>query len=257
MINKVEICGVNTSKLPVIPKERKEELFLKIQAGDTEAREEFVQGNLRLVLSVIQRFNNRGENIDDLFQVGCIGLIKAIDNFDLSQNVQFSTYAVPMIIGEIRRYLRDNNAIRVSRSLKDIAYKALYIKEKLVNTNSKEPTIAEIAKEMDVPKEDIVFALDAICDPVSLYEPVYHDGGEAIYVMDQVKDTKNTDENWLENIAISEALKRLSERERHILNMRFFQGKTQMEVAVDIGISQAQVSRLEKGVLDKVKKRLS
>ena len=256
MINKVEICGVNTSKLPVIPKERKEELFLKIKAGDTEAREEFVQGNLRLVLSVIQRFNNRGENIDDLFQVGCIGLIKAIDNFDLSQNVQFSTYAVPMIIGEIRRYLRDNNAIRVSRSLKDIAYKALYIKEKLVNTNSKEPTIAEIAKEMDVPKEDIVFALDAICDPVSLYEPVYHDGGEAIYVMDQVKDTKNTDENWLENIAISEALKRLSERERHILNMRFFQGKTQMEVADEIGISQAQVSRLEKGALEHLKKRM-
>ena len=254
MINKVEICGVNTSKLPVIPKERKEELFLKIQAGDTEAREEFVQGNLRLVLSVIQRFNNRGENIDDLFQVGCIGLIKAIDNFDLSQNVQFSTYAVPMIIGEIRRYLRDNNAIRVSRSLKDIAYKALYIKEKLVNTNSKEPTIAEIAKEMDVPKEDVVFALEAITDPVSLYEPVYHDGGEAIYVMDQVKDTKNTDENWLENIAISEALKRLNTRERHILNMRFFQGKTQMEVADEIGISQAQVSRLEKSALKHMRK---
>ena len=254
MINKVEICGVNTSKLPVIPKERKEELFLKIKAGDAEAREEFVQGNLRLVLSVIQRFNNRGENIDDLFQVGCIGLIKAIDNFDLSQNVQFSTYAVPMIIGEIRRYLRDNNAIRVSRSLKDIAYKALYIKEKLVNSNSKEPTIAEIAKEMDIPKEDVVFALEAITDPVSLYEPVYHDGGEAIYVMDQVKDTKNTDENWLENIAISEALKRLSERERHILNMRFFQGKTQMEVADEIGISQAQVSRLEKSALKHMKK---
>ena len=254
MINKVEICGVNTSKLPVIPKERKEELFLKIKSGDTEAREEFVQGNLRLVLSVIQRFNNRGENIDDLFQVGCIGLIKAIDNFDLSQNVQFSTYAVPMIIGEIRRYLRDNNAIRVSRSLKDIAYKALYIKEKLVNSTSKEPTIAEIAKEMDVPKEDVVFALEAITDPVSLYEPVYHDGGEAIYVMDQVKDTKNTDENWLENIAIGEALKRLNQRERNILNMRFFQGKTQMEVADEIGISQAQVSRLEKSALKHMKK---
>ena len=227
---------------------------MKIKSGDTEAREEFVQGNLRLVLSVIQRFNNRGENIDDLFQVGCIGLIKAIDNFDLSQNVQFSTYAVPMIIGEIRRYLRDNNAIRVSRSLKDIAYKALYIKEKLVNTNSKEPTIAEIAKEMDVPKEDIVFALEAITDPVSLYEPVYHDGGEAIYVMDQVKDTKNTDENWLENIAIGEAMKRLNQRERNILNMRFFQGKTQMEVADEIGISQAQVSRLEKSALKHMKK---
>lgn len=254
MINKVEICGVNTSKLPVIPKERKEELFLKIKSGDIEAREEFVQGNLRLVLSVIQRFNNRGENIDDLFQVGCIGLIKAIDNFDLSQNVQFSTYAVPMIIGEIRRYLRDNNAIRVSRSLKDIAYKALYIKEKLVSTNSKEPTVDEIAKEMDLPKEDVVFALDAICDPVSLYEPVYHDGGEAIYVMDQVKDTKNTDENWLENIAISEAMKRLSDREKNILNMRFFEGKTQMEVADEIGISQAQVSRLEKSALKHMRK---
>ncbi len=254
MINKVEICGVNTSKLPVIPKERKEELFLKIKSGDTEAREEFVQGNLRLVLSVIQRFNNRGENIDDLFQVGCIGLIKAIDNFDLSQNVQFSTYAVPMIIGEIRRYLRDNNAIRVSRSLKDIAYKALYIKEKLVNSNSKEPTVDEIAKEMDLPKEDVVFALDAICDPVSLYEPVYHDGGEAIYVMDQVKDTKNTDENWLENIAIAEAMKRLSDREKNILSMRFFEGKTQMEVADEIGISQAQVSRLEKSALKHMRK---
>ena len=242
MINKVDICGVNTSKLPVIPREKKEELFLKIKSGDSVAREEFVEGNLRLVLSVIQRFNNRGENIDDLFQVGCIGLIKAIDNFDLSQNVQFSTYAVPMIIGEIRRYLRDNNAIRVSRSLKDIAYKALYVKEKLVNKNSKEPTVAEIAKEMDLPKEDVVFALDAICDPVSLYEPVYHDGGEAIYVMDQVKDTKNTDENWLENIAISEAMKRLNEREKNILNMRFFEGKTQMEIADEIGISQAQVS---------------
>ena len=254
MINKVEICGVNTSKLPVIPKERKEELFLKIKSGDTEAREEFVQGNLRLVLSVIQRFNNRGENIDDLFQVGCIGLIKAIDNFDLSQNVQFSTYAVPMIIGEIRRYLRDNNAIRVSRSLKDIAYKALYIKERLVNSNSKEPTVDDIAKEMDLPKEDVVFALDAICDPVSLYEPVYHDGGEAIYVMDQVKDTKNTDENWLENIAIAEAMKRLSDREKNILNMRFFEGKTQMEVADEIGISQAQVSRLEKSALKHMRK---
>lgn len=254
MINKVDICGVNTSKLPVIPREKKEELFLRIKSGDNIAREEFVKGNLRLVLSVIQRFNNRGENIDDLFQVGCIGLIKAIDNFDLSQNVQFSTYAVPMIIGEIRRYLRDNNAIRVSRSLKDIAYKALYVKEKLVNKNSKEPTIAEIAKEMDLPKEEVVFALDAICDPVSLYEPVYHDGGEAIYVMDQVKDTKNTDENWLENIAISEAMKRLNDREKNILTMRFFEGKTQMEVADEIGISQAQVSRLEKSALKHMRK---
>lgn len=254
MINKVEICGVNTSKLPVISKEKKDELFLAIKAGDTQAREEFIKGNLRLVLSVIQRFNNRGENADDLFQIGCIGLIKAIDNFDITLNVQFSTYAVPMIIGEIRRYLRDNNAIRVSRSLKDIAYKALYIKEKLINKNSKEPTIAEIAKEMDVPKEDIAFALDAICEPVSLYEPVYHDGGEAIYVMDQVKDNKNTDENWLENIVISEAMKHLNEREKHILNLRFFQGRTQMEVADEIGISQAQVSRLEKSALKHMRK---
>ena len=254
MINKVEICGVNTAKLPVIPKERKVELFLKIKAGDQNAREEFVKGNLRLVLSVIQRFNNRGENSDDLFQVGCIGLIKAIDNFDLNQNVQFSTYAVPMIIGEIRRYLRDNNTIRVSRSLKDIAYKALYIKERLINTNSKEPTVAEIAKEMDVPKEEVVFALDAICEPVSLYEPVYHDGGEAIYVMDQVKDTKNTDDNWIENIAINEAMKHLNEREKHILTLRFFNSKTQMEVADEIGISQAQVSRLEKSALKHMRK---
>lgn len=254
MINKVEICGVNTSKLPTLSRERKAELFAKIKNGDNEAREEFVQGNLRLVLSVIQRFNNRGESVDDLFQVGCIGLIKAIDNFDLSQNVQFSTYAVPMIIGEIRRYLRDNNAIRVSRSMKDIAYKALYIKEKLTNKNSKEPTVAEIAKELDLPKEDVVAALNAIADPVSLFEPVYHDGGEAIFVMDQVKDGKNSDENWLESIALSEAMKHLSEREKHILNLRFFQGKTQMEVADEIGISQAQVSRLEKGALKHMRK---
>jgi len=254
MINKVEICGVNTSKLPVLSKAEKDELFLKIKDGDREARETFIQGNLRLVLSVIQRFNNRGENPDDLFQVGCIGLIKAIDNFDLSQNVQFSTYAVPMIIGEIRRYLRDNNAIRVSRSLKDTAYKALGVREKLINKNSKEPTISEIAKELDMPKENIVFALDAIADPVSLFEPIYHDGGEAIFVMDQVKDTKNIDENWLENIALNEAMKHLDEREKHILNLRFFQGKTQMEVANEIGISQAQVSRLEKSALKQMRK---
>lgn len=254
MTNKVEICGVNTAKLPVLTREEKAELFIKIKDGDNQAREQFIRGNLRLVLSVIQRFNNRGENVDDLFQVGCIGLIKAIDNFDLTQNVQFSTYAVPMIIGEIRRYLRDYNSIRVSRSLKDIAYKALYIKEKLINKNSKEPTVSEIAKEMDVPKEEVVFALEAIADPVSLYEPVYHDGGEAIYVMDQVKDSKNTDENWLENIAISEAMKHLNEREKHILNLRFFEGKTQMEVADEIGISQAQVSRLEKSALKHMRK---
>lgn len=254
MINKVEICGVNTAKLPVLTREEKAELFVKIKQGDKEAREEFIRGNLRLVLSVIQRFNNRGENVDDLFQVGCIGLIKAIDNFDLSLQVQFSTYAVPMIIGELRRYLRDNNMIRVSRSLKDIAYKALYVKEKLISSNSKEPTVSEIANEMDIPKEEVVFALDAIADPVSLYEPVYHDGGEAIYVMDQVKDTKNTDDNWLENIAISEAMKHLNEREKHILELRFFRGRTQMEVADDIGISQAQVSRLEKSALKHMRK---
>lgn len=254
MINKVEICGVNTSKLPNLSREKKEELFIKIKEGDKLAREEFIHGNLRLVLSVIQRFASRGENADDLFQVGCVGLIKAIDNFDLSQNVQFSTYAVPMIIGEIRRYLRDNNAIRVSRSLKDIAYKALYAKESLINKNSKEPTIQEIADKLEIPKEDVVMALDAISDPVSLFEPVYHDGGEAIYVMDQVKDAKNTDENWLENIAIAEAMKHLEEREKHILNLRFFEGKTQMEVAEEIGISQAQVSRLEKGALRQMRK---
>ncbi len=254
MINKVEICGVNTSKLPTLSKQEKDALLQKIKSGDKNAREEFVKGNLRLVLSVIQRFASRGENPDDLFQVGCIGLIKAIDNFDLTQNVQFSTYAVPMIIGEIRRYLRDNNVIRVSRSLKDIAYKALRVREKLVNQNAKEPTIEEIAKHLDLPKENVVFALDAISAPISLFEPVYHDGGEAIYVMDQVKDEKNTDESWLENIAINEAMKHLGEREKHILNLRFFQGRTQMEVAAEIGISQAQVSRLEKSALKQMRK---
>lgn len=254
MTTKVEICGVNTSKLPVLSKKEKEELFIKIKEGDKKARETFVQGNLRLVLSVIQRFNNRGENVDDLFQVGCIGLIKAIDNFDLSQNVQFSTYAVPMIIGELRRYLRDNNTIRVSRSLKDIAYKALSVKERLINKNSKEPTITEIAKELDLPMEDVVFALDAIAEPMSLFEPIYHDGGEAIFVMDQVKDTKNSDDSWLENIAINEAMKHLDEREKHILMLRFFHGRTQMEVADEIGISQAQVSRLEKSALKHMRK---
>lgn len=254
MINKVEICGVNTAQLPTLSKKEKDELFVKIKSGDSAAREKFVKGNLRLVLSIIQRFANRGENADDLFQVGCIGLIKAIDNFDLSQNVQFSTYAVPMIIGEIRRYLRDNNSIRISRSVKDVAYKALYAKEKLTAKNSREPTVAEIAKELDVPKEDVVFALDAIADPVSLFEPIYHDGGEAVYVMDQVRDKKNTDENWLENIALDEAMKHLNEREKHILNLRFFRGKTQMEVAEEIGISQAQVSRLEKSALKHMRK---
>jgi RNA polymerase sporulation-specific sigma factor len=254
LVNKVEICGVNTSKLPVLTNEQKKALFERIHKGDEHAREEFIRGNLRLVLSVIQRFNNRGEYVDDLFQVGCIGLIKAIDNFDLSQNVRFSTYAVPMIIGEIRRYLRDNNSIRVSRSLRDIAYKALQAKEKLTSKNSKEPTISEIANELALPKEEVVFALDAIQDPVSLFESVYHDGGDAIYVMDQVKDEKNIDENWLEGIALKEAMRKLNDREKHILNLRFFEGKTQMEVANEIGISQAQVSRLEKTALLHMKK---
>lgn len=254
MLNKVEICGVNTSKLPVLSKEKKKELFVKIKAGDMKAREEFVQGNLRLVLSVIQRFNNRGENADDLFQVGCIGLIKAIDNFNTELNVEFSTYAVPMIIGEVRRYLRDNSTVRVSRSLKDIAYKALYVKEKLMNKNSKEPTVTEIAKELGLNKEDVVFALDAIAEPISLFEPIYNDGGEAIFVMDQVKDDKNSDESWLESIALNEAMHRLGEREKHILKLRFFQGRTQMEVAEEIGISQAQVSRLEKSALSNMRK---
>ncbi len=249
LLNKVEICGVNTSKLPVLTNEQKKELFERMHRGDTAAREEFIKGNLRLVLSVIQKFNNRGEYVDDLFQVGCIGLIKAIDNFDVSQNVKFSTYAVPMIIGEIRRYLRDNNSIRVSRSLRDIAYKALQAKEKLTNQKSKEPTIEEIAKELGIQKEEIVFALDAIQDPISLFEPVYHDGGDAIFVMDQVSDDKNNDESWLEEISLKEAMTKLNEREKLILTKRFFDGRTQMEVAEEIGISQAQVSRLEKSAL--------
>ncbi len=252
--NKVEICGVNTSELPVLTNEEMQELFKKIKAGDMEAREKFIQGNLRLVLSIIQRFNRRGENVDDLFQVGCIGLIKAIDNFDLNQNVRFSTYAVPMIIGEIRRYLRDNNPIRVSRSLRDIAYKALQARDQLVNKNLKEPTISEIAKELNLPKEEIVFALDAIQEPISLFEPIFHDSGDAIYVMDQVKDEKSEDEVWLQEIMIKEAISKLNKRERHILNLRFYEGKTQMEVAEEIGISQAQVSRLEKNALRQMRK---
>lgn len=254
MINKVEICGVNTSKLPVLRNEEMRQLFSRMQSGGLEAREQLIYGNLRLVLSVIQRFSNRGEFVDDLFQVGCIGLIKAIDNFDLSQNVRFSTYAVPMIIGEIRRYLRDNNAVRVSRSLRDIAYKALQIREKLTNDNSSEPSIAQIAHELEVPREEVVFALDAIQEPVSLFEPIYNDGGDPILVMDQISDEKNTDDLWLEGIAIKEALKKLNDREKHIVSLRFFQGKTQMEVADEIGISQAQVSRLEKAALKQLRK---
>lgn len=253
-INKVEICGVNTAKLPILSSEQKGTLFEKILSGDLGAREEYIRGNLRLVLSVIQRFNNRGEHVDDLFQVGCIGLIKAIDNFDVSQNVKFSTYAVPMIIGEIRRYLRDNNAIRVSRSLRDTAYKALQMKEQLTRKNAKEPSIQEIADELGIKKEDIVFALDAIQDPISLFEPVYHDESDTLYIMDQVSDDKNQDDIWLENIALKEAMKRINEREKQILMLRFFAGKTQMEVANEIGISQAQVSRLEKTALSHMKK---
>lgn len=252
--NKVEICGVNTSKLPILSNEEMQELLIKMKKGDKEAREKFIKGNLRLVLSVIQRFNNRGENVDDLFQVGCIGLIKAIDNFDLSQNVKFSTYAVPMVIGEIRRYLRDNNSIRVSRSLRDIAYRALQVRDSLISKNNKEPTVSEIAKELDVPREEVVFALDAIQDPISLFEPIYHDGGDAIYVMDQISDNKNTDDSWIENISIKQALQKLSSREKLILTLRFFEGKTQMEVADEIGISQAQVSRLEKSALSHMRK---
>ena len=254
--NKVEICGVNTSQLPVLSNAVMRELFAELKQGGLSARERLINGNLRLVLSVIQRFNNRGEFVDDLFQVGCIGLMKAIDNFDLSQNVRFSTYAVPMIIGEIRRYLRDNNPIRVSRSLRDIAYKALQVRDSLTNQNLREPTIQEISKAMDVPKEDVVFALDAIQDPVSLFEPIYHDGGDPIYVMDQIHDDKNLDTSWVEEIAIREAMRKLSDREKKILSMRFYEGKTQMEVADEIGISQAQVSRLEKAAIHRMQKHI-
>ncbi|HHX96006.1 MAG TPA: RNA polymerase sporulation sigma factor SigG [Clostridia bacterium] len=254
IINKVEICGVNTAKLPVLKNSVMRQLFKKMQAGDFTAREELIRGNLRLVLSVIQRFTNRGEYVDDLFQVGCIGLIKAIDNFDLGQNVKFSTYAVPMIIGEIRRYLRDNNPIRVSRSLRDIAYRALQVRDTLVNRNACEPSLSEIASELGLPREEIVFALEAIQDPISLFEPIYHDGGDPIYVLDQIGDEKDTDADWLETLSIKEALNKLNTREKHILTLRFFEGKTQMEVAEEIGISQAQVSRLEKAALQLMRK---
>jgi len=254
LINKVEICGVNTARLPVLKNEEMRKLFAAMQAGGSDAREKLIQGNLRLVLSVIQRFSNRGEYVDDLFQVGCIGLIKAIDNFDLAQNVRFSTYAVPMIIGEIRRYLRDNNAIRVSRSLRDIAYKALQVREKMLAENSTEPSISQLAEQLEVPREEVVFALDAIQEPVSLFEPIYNDGGDPILVMDQISDDVNADDHWLQSITINEALKRLSEREKHIMALRFFYGRTQMEVADEIGISQAQVSRLEKAALKQLKK---
>lgn len=253
MINKVNLCGVNTSELKVLSGPEKLRLLKKIKQGDTAAREEFISGNLKLVLSVIQRFAGRGENADDLFQVGCIGLIKAIDNFDMNQQVKFSTYAVPMIIGEIRRYLRDNNAIRVSRSMRDTAYKALNAKERLMAQSQSEPTVEQIAAEVGVSREEIVVALEAIVEPVSLFEPIYNDSGDTLYVMDQVCDKCDTDSSWVEEISLKQAIRALSDRERNILDLRFFQGKTQMEVAKEIGISQAQVSRLEKSALDRVK----
>lgn len=253
---KVEICGVNTSKLTVLSADETKELLLKSRSGDSKARETLIAGNLRLVLSVIQKFTGRGENLDDLFQVGCIGLIKAIDNFDTTLNVRFSTYGVPMIIGEIRRYLRDNSAIRVSRSMRDTAYKVLQMREKLTGETQREPDTDELARALKIKREDVVFAMDSIADPVSLYEPVYTDGGESICVMDQVKDTKNTDESWLEQIALTDAITALNEREKRILSMRFYYGKTQTEVASEVGISQAQVSRLEKNAIAQIKRNL-
>ena len=246
MLGKVEICGVNTTKLPTLTAAETDALLHRAKDGDAAAREKLVEGNLRLVLSVIQRFSGRGENADDLFQVGCVGLLKAIDNFDTSQNVRFSTYGVPMIIGEIRRYLRDNSSIRVSRSMRDTAYRVLQAREKLQREQQREPTVEQIARELGIRREEVVFAMDAVCDPVSLFEPIYSDGGDAVCVMDQVRDNKNTDEDWLEQIALKEAMARLSERERQILALRYSDGKTQMEVSSEIGISQAQVSRLEK-----------
>ena len=256
MQSKVEICGVNTMQLKVLSNEENAALLKKAKKGDRQARETLIRGNLRLVLSVIQRFTNRGELVDDLFQVGCIGLIKSIDNFDLSQNVRFSTYAVPMIIGEIRRYLRDNSALRVSRSMRDTAYRAMQAKEKFVNEHQREPSIEELAALLGIAREELVFALDAIVEPVSLFEPLYSDAGDEMCVMDQVRDTKNTDESWLERIALRTAIGRLSEREKHILTLRFFEGRTQTEVAEEVGISQAQISRLEKAALERIKKQI-
>ena len=256
MQGKVEICGVNTSKLKVLKNEETMELLRRTKEGDMEAREQLIAGNLRLVLSVIQKFSNRGENLDDLFQVGCIGLIKAIDNFNTDLDVRFSTYGVPMIIGEIRRYLRDNSSVRVSRSMRDTAYKVLQVRDKYLAENQRAPTVDQIAQELGIPREEVVFAMDAIVDPVSLYEPVYSDGGDAICVMDQVSDTRNTDEAWTDRIALKEAMKRLDDRERRILSLRFYEGKTQMEVSAEVGISQAQVSRLEKGAINTIKKNI-
>lgn len=256
MQNKVELCGVNTAKLKVLKNEETQALLRRAKAGDRQAREELIAGNLRLVLSVIHKFSNRGENVDDLFQVGCIGLIKAIDNFNTDLDVRFSTYGVPMIIGEIRRYLRDNSSVRVSRSMRDTAYKVLQVRDKYLAENQREPTVEQIAQELGIPREEVVFAMDAIVDPVSLYEPVYSDGGDAICVMDQVSDTRNTDEAWTDRIALKEAMKRLDDRERRILSLRFYEGKTQMEVSAEVGISQAQVSRLEKGAINTIKKNI-
>lgn len=255
-VYKVEICGVNTAKLPLLKNEEKEALFKRVLDGDKAAREEYIKGNLRLVLSVMKRFSSSDENVDDLFQIGCIGLIKAIDNFDISQGVKFSTYAVPMIVGEIRRYLRDNSSIRVSRSLRDIAYKAIYARDMLTKKNQKEPTIEEIAAEVGAPKEEIVYAMDAIQSPVSLYEPVYSEGGDTLCVMDQISDKKNKEDTWIEELSLSQAMKKLNEREKKIIQMRFYEGKTQMEVADEISISQAQVSRLEKSALRNLKNQL-
>ena len=256
MMNKVELCGVNTSKLPLLREDEKEELFRRIQKGDEKAREEYIKGNLRLVLSVIKRFDSSSESADDLFQIGCVGLMKAVDNFDPERLVRFSTYAVPMIVGEIRRYLRDNSSIRVSRSLRDTAYKAIYAKEGYVRRYMKEPTVQEIADEIGIAKEDVVFALDAVQTPMSLHEPVYNDGGDALYVMDQVSDKKNREENWVEELSLEAAMERLNERERYFISLRFFEGKTQTEVAGQIGISQAQVSRLEKNALKTMRQYL-
>ena len=253
--NKVIISGIDTSKLPVLSDERKTELLKKIKKGDKDAKDEFIKGNLRLVLSICQRFAGRGESMDDLFQVGCIGLIKSAENFDVNLGLKFSTYGVPMILGEIRRYLRDNNMVRVSRSLRDTAYKALAVKEKLTSTLSREPTVEEVAKELDMPKEDVVMALESVVDPVSLFEPVYSEGSDAIYVMDQLSDGSN-DGNWLDEIVIKEAISALPNREKQIIALRFLDGKTQMEVAKEVGISQAQVSRLEKGALERIKSQL-
>ena len=256
MLNRVEICGVNTSKLPVLRGDETRRLFALAQNGSVEAREKLIAGNLRLVLSVIQRFGSRGDQADDLFQVGCIGLIKAIDNFDLRQNVRLSTYAVPMIIGEIRRYLRDNNAIRVSRSLRDTAYKALQVRDELTSRLDREPSVNEIARELDLPVSEVVFAMDAIADPVSLFDPIYNDGGDPITVMDQVSDSRQDERLWIESLNIREGLTKLPEREKRIIDLRFFRGRTQMEVAAEIGISQAQVSRLEKGALQQLRKHV-